>query len=121
MNPKPPQGPPTEPTAEEGPKILTFEEFSFRADNDMNTPRQGSFFGYFDRGLLGDARRITEHYKRFAFEHPDMTTELCDKIQNMRDESKGTSESLKPFDRDLYEAYKIMRSYGIPDSELLRG
>jgi|SRR3989344_2050865 len=118
MNPRPPQGPPTTPTPEPGPKVLTFEEFSFRADDDMNTPRQGSFFGYFVGGSLGGALRTSKHYKRFAAKHPDMATSLCEKIQSL---PYITSNGLKPFDRDLYEAYKIMHGYGIPDSILLRG
>ena len=110
------QGPPT--TPEKGPKILSFEEFSYRASDEMNTPRQGSFFGYFASGDLGDARRKTEYYKRFEKEYTDMAKSLREKIQS---QSYITSDSLKPLDRDLYEAYKIMRSYGIPDNELLRG
>ena len=112
------QGPPTEPTEEQGPRVLSFEEFSHRKSDYMNTPCYGGFFQYFRDGTQGDARRTTEHYRRFAMEHPDMAESLHGKIQSL---SYVTSNSLIPFDKDLYEAYKIMRGYGISDNILLSG
>ena len=79
--------------------------------------RYNNFFLYF-AGRAGEIYRKAEHYKRFAEEHPDMAASLCDKIQNQRDRNKFTSESLKPFDADLHEAYKIMKSYGVSDRDL---
>ncbi|OGI66793.1 hypothetical protein A2823_01610 [Candidatus Nomurabacteria bacterium RIFCSPHIGHO2_01_FULL_41_91] len=116
MNQGPPQGPPTIPTPEPGPKILTFEEFSHR--DKVNYPRYGNFFMYFGGGQ-GDVFRTTAHYKKFALEYPDMATTLYEKIQNRPENKSGdSSDSLRPFDQDLYEAYKIMRGYGVPDKDL---
>jgi hypothetical protein len=94
-------------------QILSLEDFTHRDP----IPRYNNFFLYFALGV-GEIYRQKEHYKRFASEHPDLATSLCDKIQNQRDRSYKTSESLKPFDQELYEAYKIMKSYGVSDRDL---
>ncbi len=106
---------PPQPSPETTPKILTFEEFSFR-DEKSNTPKYNNFFLYF----LDPGHLKTEVYKKFQSENPDMARLLCDKIEDVQMKALlcGTSEALKPFDRDLYEAYKIMRSYGFSDKEL---
>jgi hypothetical protein len=106
--------PETPKAPEEEPKILNFKEFTQREF----LPHYGNFFIYFNSGFAGEVYRESAHYKRFASEYPEMAESLCDKIQKQRDKRIGTSESLKPFDRDLYEAYKIMRGYGLSDSEL---
>lgn len=103
----------TPPIPEQKPQILSLEEFARRSP----IPRYNNFFLYFTRGA-GEIYRQAEHYKRFAEEHADMAASLCDKIQNQRDSNKFTSESLKPFDADLYEAYKIMCGYGVSDRDL---
>ncbi|HTE48858.1 MAG TPA: hypothetical protein VK675_03065 [Candidatus Paceibacterota bacterium] len=114
------QGPPA-PTPEPGPKILSFEKFIERvsqSDNLAPIPRYNNFYLYFDVSFAQSAYQTKKYYIKFLTEHPRMNASLCDKIQNQRNKSKGTSESLKPFERDLYEAYKIMRSYGISDKKL---
>ena len=104
------QEPPVTPKTREQEPILTFEEFS------LCNPyaRYNNFFLYFSGW---EVYMEKEYYKRFVFEHPDMAAELCDKIQN-RKQSYSTKESLKPFTKNLYEAYKIMRSYGVSDKDL---
>jgi hypothetical protein len=101
------------PVPEQEKPILSFEEFSHRD----TIPRYNNFFLYFSAGA-GETYRQATHYQRFAQENPELARTLCDKIQNQRDRQLSTSESLKPFDADLYEAYKIMRSYGVSDREL---
>ncbi|OGI64080.1 hypothetical protein A3H53_04200 [Candidatus Nomurabacteria bacterium RIFCSPLOWO2_02_FULL_40_10] len=109
------QGPPqNSPTPESGPKILSFEEFSDRTlDAPSTIPRYNNFFMFFSSGV-GKIYRQQKCYKKFLSEHPDKAMSLCDKLQSCN----YTSESLKPLDRELYEAYKIMRSYGISDKDL---
>lgn len=99
---------------EQEPLILSFEEFSHRDPK----PRYRNFFAYFAGGFAGETYRKSAHYKRFAEKHPDMAEALCDKIQTQRNVDQATEDSLAPFDRDLYEAYIIMRGYGASDSEL---
>ena len=105
--------PATPPIPEQEPKILSFEDFTHRDP----VARYNNLFLYF-AGESGEDYRKKAHYQRFAQENPEMAGSLCDKIQNQRDKSMWTSESLKPFDQDLYEAYKIMRSYGVSDRDL---
>ena len=107
------------PKPEQKKPVLSFEEFSRRyATPNDPAPRYNNFFFYFNKGEGGRRFREKEHYKKFANEHPDIATSLCEKIGNQRDEKHGASQSLKPFDRDLYEAYKIMRTYGVEDKDL---
>ena len=109
MDPKPPIMP--IPTPEQGPKILSFEEFS-RRDSDDGIPNYNNFFLNFDVGFFADIYRKQKHYKKFAVEYPEIAATLCEKIP------KTKSKDLKLLDRNLYEAYKIMRSYGVSDIDL---
>lgn len=96
--------------------VLTFEEFIAKV---KSRPRYDNFFLHFSGGLGGSASRNAEHYKRFEREHHDKILSLCDKIQG-RDTGSGVFESLRPFEQELYDAYTIMRSYGVSDEELFR-
>ena len=102
---------------EQGPKVLTFKEFSSLSQLGMF--RYNNFWVYFNRGSgwVGDIYRQTEHYKKFFLEHPDLVSSLSEKIEN-RDVTLGLAGSLQSLNRELYEAYKIMRSYGTSDEEL---
>jgi len=111
-------GPPDKPM-EEAPKVLTFEEFTYHDKAGLNHPRFNNFFLYFEKGWAADIYKSTEHYKRFEREHPDLALDLNKKIQNTN-KMGGTSEALKPYLKDLYEAYVIMRGYGVSDTELFR-
>ena len=92
-------------------EILSFEEFT-----SGRLPRYDNFFLHFARGV-GPFYRNTTHYKQFEEENPALAHSLCEKIQQM-DTSIGTATALKPFEPELYEAYKIMRSYGTSHEEL---
>ncbi len=112
---QPPQGPPQIPPTPEQQPVLSFAEFS-RRDPKYNHPRYNNFYVIFSHG--GEISREHEWYKRFEKEHPDMASSLCDKIQNQMDKSIGEGEALKPFDRELYEAYVILHGYGISNEDL---
>lgn len=113
--PKEPTGPQMPPTPDQAKRdLLSFEEFI--APNQYGHPKYNNFFAYFDRDPNGDFRS-QPHYQRFEHENPVLATNLISKISN-RDIRLGTAESLKPFERDLYEAYKILKSYGISDDDL---
>jgi len=111
------QGPPQTPKTPEVKPILSFEEFSFRDPEQRNTPTYNNFFTFFTSGWMSEAYRTQEQYKKFESEHPETAKQLCDKIQN-RAGPYYMSESLKPFDKELYEVYKIMRGYGYSNSDL---
>lgn len=107
-------GDPPKPKSPE-PKILSFEEF-IRRDPKWNHPHFNNFFLIFSRG--GEIYRRHDFYKKFETAHPDMAASLCDKIQNQIDFSVGEGKALIPYDRDLYEAYKLLRGYGALDKDL---
>ncbi len=93
---------------------LTFEQFTKRNP----TPKYNNFFTFFeDVGFGRELKRAQPYFRRFAEEHPELERELTDKITN-RDSSKFTADSLAPFEKDLYQAYLIMRQYIEDDTEL---
>ena len=100
------------PTPETESIPLSFEEFT------KGTPvsRFQNFWLFFATGD-GEYRRREPYYQRFATEHPEMAETLCKKIQG-KDKNIDTTEALKPFHQDLYEAYKIIRGYGVSHQEL---
>ena len=102
------------PVSEQEPKILSFEEFS-------KDQRYNNLYLYFVAGRASEIhRKNAPYYDQFAQENPELVADICDKIQNKRDRRLDPAESLRPFLRDLYEAYKIMRGYGASDVDLFR-
>ncbi|MBP6884107.1 MAG: hypothetical protein KBC06_02650 [Candidatus Pacebacteria bacterium] len=106
------QGPPEKPK-EEAPKMLSFEEFTTHYPDGRL--RYNNIWLNFETGFVADIYRGMAHYQRFSTEHPELTASLTQKIQNR---SKGSMEFLKPIEKDLYEVYKIMRSYGVSDTDI---
>ncbi len=111
---KPPQGPPQIPpaTPEQEP-VLSFEEFILR--DKYGFPRYNNFHLYFTGWHYYINR---EHFKRFVSEHKAMAESLTKKVKSLAVENWINPELLKPLDRELYEAYKIMHSYGVADHNL---
>ena len=108
------QEPKITPTLEQKP-VLSFNEFCDRTKNPPSTiPRYNNFFFYFLPGPTGDSYRRAKHFLRFLSEHPDLNILLCEKMNNIDD----SSDSLLPYEPNLYEAYKIMRGYGVSDGDL---
>lgn len=101
---------PLDGSKKEGEPILSFEEFSRRDP----VPRYNNFFLYFTRNP--DYKKNL-YYQRFVKEYPEIASTLSEKISK-HCEGKYTSQSMKQFDQELYEAYKIMRSYGVSDRDL---
>lgn len=95
---------------------LTFEEFVER-DPIRPMPRYDNFYLYFMTTNLSQEFRKRPFFQRFQEEQPDLEERLTMGIMN-RDRSLGISESLRPFDSDLYQAYLIMRGYGASNKEL---
>ncbi len=118
MNPKPPEGPPTT-SPEKAPKILSFKEFT-RYDTQLGLFAYKNFYFYFLEGFVGNAKRGASWYKVFEKDHGNLATLLREKFKELSNKLIVFSqEDLKPLNRDLYKAYKIMRSYGASDTELI--
>jgi hypothetical protein len=114
-------GPPDMPTQEPEPHILSFEEFVMRDPERHIIPTYGNFTLYFDKGTIAETNREKKHYKKLALKHPELVHRLQNEIRNRNEGTTGfsNSESLKPAEKDLYEAYKIMRGYGVSDKDLI--
>src|SRR3989344_5095656 len=99
--------------------VLSFKEFCKRDDFPPYCPRHGNFFAYFAKGSGGylKIKRGQAHYKRFKAENPDLDESTKQRFESF-DDRRGTSEALKPYESYLYEAYKIMKSYGVSDKIL---
>ncbi len=95
-------------------KPLNFEDFTFRNPN----PSYNNLILYFYTTGIGPVYRATEHFQRFQKENPDLEYRLREGIMAL-DILSGFSNDLKKFDKDLYDSYLIMRSYGIPDKVLI--
>ncbi len=97
-------------------EVLTFEDFSSREDN---FPRYNNFYGYWEseESMLGMVYRKKPHALRFQQEHSDLDKKLQEEIKGMVI-TRSVSEALKPFDRDLYEAYVIMKGFGVSNKDL---
>ena len=104
---------PTEPSQEQ--PILSFEEF-VASNPRTGYPRYNNFFGYFD-SQMAVFYKDEPHYVRFEKENPELTEKIKQGVAN-RDRSVDSNVALQPIIPDLYEAYKIMRSYGVSDDML---
>ena len=102
---------------------LTFEEFS---KWEEGFPKYNNFYLYFveieDASLSG--YRTLPHIVKFREEHPELKKKLTDLITEPIKKRQftfiSTKEILPPFERDLYEAYLIMRGY-VESDEVLFG
>ncbi|MFA6428100.1 MAG: hypothetical protein WCW02_00955 [Candidatus Buchananbacteria bacterium] len=102
-----------------GSPILSFEEFSLRGPD--NRPRYENFFLFFAKAdpEAYDGYHDKLCYKKFIAENPELNQILNNKVQAVIDSKiLSRSKSFKEFDDQLYEAYKIMRGYGVSDEEL---
>lgn len=94
-------------------KILSFEEFTARTPS----PKYNNLVLYFTTGENGEKfYRSQAHFQKFLEEHPELEKRLRIGIMSL---NYFSGETFKPFDRDLYEAYKILRTYeGVSDGNL---
>ncbi|MFA5792944.1 MAG: hypothetical protein WC897_03695 [Candidatus Gracilibacteria bacterium] len=92
--------------------ILTFKEFTVR--NPI--PRYNNLVLYFITNWSGHLHRRQAHFQRFQKENPELEERLRQGLMSLK---YFTGELVEPYDADLYEAYKIMRSYdGVSDRNL---
>lgn len=105
-----------------GSDILTFEEFRewqtvrLPLPNDdyveLGGARYQNEFSLFwsSDPIFGPSRRKEEVYRRFKRSHPDLDQRIFEhKAKGMENHEKGTRFLSEEGERDLYEAYKIMR------------
>ncbi len=97
---------------------LTYEEFVGNSQCIPSIPRYDNFpLRFVDTPQNGNRLRQTEVVLRFKREHPKLEGKLTARITPIS--SNGLSrERLRPFERELHEAYKIMMSYGFTNARL---
>lgn len=93
---------------------LTFEEFTRRDP----TPRYNNLILYFTETGIGPVYRDTNHFKKFKQDHHEIEKNLTTKLATANWEGIDTSQGLKPFDKDIYDAYLIMRNYVESDKDI---
>jgi hypothetical protein len=91
--------------------LLSFKEFSSHDD----CPRYGNFVNHWIQNDFGEIYRKQDHAKRFQKEHPELDSKLWHGIGGLQ---RPEMRYLKQFEHDLYEAYKIMNSYGVTNTDL---
>lgn len=95
-------------TLESESKTLSFEEFSHYTKE--NGPRYMNFGLFFVDSWTGGVYRKKECYKKFAVQNPSLAETLLEKVKN-RDMKKRFDEAIRPFEVEMYEAFKIMCKY----------
>ena len=99
-------------------KPLPLKEFSKR-DSD-GVPRYNNLLLYFIEGGLNVEFRKQPRFIKFKEDCPDLERRLHEGIRVISpSKSPNISEELRPFDKDLYDFYLTMRSYGEPDENLI--
>lgn len=93
-------------------KPLTFEDFTAKIPG-TEAPTHNNFYLFFVRGSWHQRK---PQFQRFSAENPELTARLVKKITG-DDEGASAATSTK-FDEELYEAYKIFKSYSYTDEEL---
>ena len=96
---------------------LTFDEFTKRDERGKHA--FGNFFMHFmDIGMAGPLYRTSSYFRRFQESNDGLETRLTEGITAIAGQAVQTSDALQPHESDLYEAYVVMRSYGVPDETL---
>lgn len=102
--------------------ILSFEEFTAR--DRVQIPRYNNFILFFYTTGAGIQFREKSFFQKFQQENPVLERRLTTEIMALDTkacDSQGNSifiTKIQKLDADLYEAYKIMKSYGATDTEL---
>ena len=93
---------------------LTFETFTSSQD-DSGIPYFDNFPLFFANGALSEHYRTLPPYVGLKKETPSLEARLKEGISKLPNPHTST---LKPFYRDLHEAYLIMRKYVDSDTKL---
>ena len=91
-------------------KVLSFEEFSHRDANGMH--QYNNFFVYFTNNWFAEMNKKEAAYQKLLAEHRDMVMALTEKLEHQNVGKAGTAQALQPLEKDLYQAYTMMRQYG---------
>ena len=91
---------------------VSFEVFESDVDG---FPYYDNFPTYFSRGGLANYYRTLPQYADLQREAPDLEKRLREGISEL---PLLNTQALKPFSRDLYEAYLIMRKHVSSDTAL---
>ena len=91
---------------------LTFEQF---ISAPMGIPLNDNFPLHFWCGAMADYYRAFPHYQRFCEISPDLEQRLRLGVSSV---GIINVSNMKPFNKDLYLAYRIMRRYVASDTNL---
>lgn len=103
-------------------QVLTFEEFKAEHPERprMFPPKYNNFRLFFE----GDPNYIeSPYFKQLCEENPALVLKIILQFQQLdhsMDFNDSKRDGVKFIEPDMYEAYKLMRSYGAEDEDLLR-
>ena len=87
---------------------LTFEKFSSYDQILGIVPFYDNFVIFFWKGALAEYFKTLNPYMQLRSVAPDLEGRLSSRISKL---NKLNDRVLKPYNRDLYKAYRIMRRY----------
>jgi hypothetical protein len=96
--------------------ILTFEDFIAPAFG-IPVPIYNNFPLHFQDSEENDYRK-TEYFIRFNDENLELTQSLTQRITQLKETKNFNVRSLTKINPDLYQAYIIMRGYGVTNKDL---
>lgn len=103
-------------------QILSYEEFTER-DHErpgIIAPRYNNFKLFFEDDPI---RTKKPYFQQLLKEHHELVSKIIrqfQELEQMFDFNDSRREAIKDIEPDMYEAYKLMRSYGAEDEELFR-
>ena len=95
---------------------ISYEEFSTRASNGW--PAWNNYPVYFTTYRRGMARRKSKFFKRLQQIRGELEKKLTKNVMNVYLPDVDLAQAVKPFERDLFEAYIFMRRCGASDKDL---
>src|SRR3989338_10786082 len=99
-------------------KPIQVEQFTKRYSDGL--PRYNNLIIYFRETALGKIFREQPNFIKFQKEHSPLERKLHEAIRVMDPSNLyRMSEELRPFDKDIYKFYLVMKSYGTPDENLI--
>ncbi len=101
-------------------EVLSFEAFTAW---EKGAPPYNNFFLYFfdvPRNPISEIYRRKEHFVAFKEREPGLERKITSMLTAQAQSRIGTKVVLQPLEPDLYQAYVLMRQYGVSDEVLFR-
>lgn len=103
--------------------LLTYKQFTRRmvSHSGNRTPAYDNYYLHFTKGNVMEIvfRQRRAYMAKFIKEYPELDKKACDKVEKaLADKSKYREKAMKIAEKEMYEVYKILISYGATNHEL---